>query len=73
MTPQRRHVGCQDVKVQCRVALLPVAHGLRGRPRAYVGRALGQSRPSWFAQGLHLLTFLATGLILGALVLMGAD
>lgn len=53
--------------------LRPVAHPLHGCTRAYVGRALGQSRASWFAQGLRVLTFLATGLILAALVLMSAD
>ena len=62
-----------NAKRRRRAALPPGAHGLRGNTRAYVGLALGQSRAPWFAQGLRVLTFLATGLILGALVLMGAD
>ena len=44
-------------------------HPLRGNGRAYVGRALGQGAPSWLVQGLRVLAFLATGLILGLLAL----
>jgi hypothetical protein len=52
----------------------PSVQAMRRNGRGYLGRALGRSgTPDWLMQSLRALALVATGLVLGALVLLSVD